>query len=335
MKKQVILHRGKKFASEGGGRFAKDVIHVGKWFHPVTELEVIVTPERVAELVKETTRYMEAGNKIPFRDGHRNSVLATMGEWTGPFIEHDGSLIAVVEPKDPRALEGMKNGSIDGVSVVIEYDYKDSKKNVYSQVITAIDATDFPVVTEQKGFVELSRDSQGNDVYFPESMKLDQSAEADGDCVAHHATLHKDLTSKMGDFSKKKAALGEHHPDTKAAASKVQDAAARLRKQAQVVHDHVQNMSGGPVYYDRTKPSPAAAASPADVLAEQIVACNLSVAKYDPDLFSTALLEEASKATPNGTFLSGVDGCVLHMKNQGYSDESARAICGKIANRAK
>ncbi len=83
-------------------------------------------------------------------------------------------------------------------------------------------------------------------------MKLDTAdGDADGDCMAQHAALHEDLKKKVSDFSSKKSSLGEHHPDTKAAASKMSDAASRLRKQAQVVHDHVQNMSGGPVYFDR------------------------------------------------------------------------------------
>lgn len=38
----------------------------------------------------------------------------------------------------------------------------------------------------------------------------------------------------------------------------------------------------------------------------------------------------------DGTFKNGFDGCVLHMKHvEGHSDESAQAICGKIAQVAK
>jgi hypothetical protein len=261
--KQILLHQGEAFAAKGSGRFAKDVIHLGKWYHPVTKTEVIVTPERLSRLIENTTRYKAAGNKIPFRDGHKNSVLSNMGEWTGPFIEHQGSLVAVVEPKLPAALAGIESGAIDGVSVVIEYDHTDSLKNHYDEVITAIDATDFPVVTEQKEFVALSKDAEGNDVFLPESLKLAKGdTDADGDCMAQHDNLHADLKSKLAAFSKSKAKHGADHADTKAAGSKAQEAAMRLRKQAQVVHDHVQNMTGGPAYYDRE--------NPADVLAEKL-----------------------------------------------------------------
>jgi hypothetical protein len=259
--KQIILHRGEKFSAEGSGRFAKDVVHLGKWFHPVTEKEVVFTPERIENLRKNTTAYLAAGNKIPFRDGHKSSVLATMGEWTGPFIEHKGALVGVVEPKDPDAIKGCQNGSIDGVSVVIEFDYLDSKKNRYDEVITAVDATDFPVLTEQKEFIALSRDAQGNEVFLPESLKLGKSdPDNDGDVMAQHDVLHDDLKAKVKAFSKSKDKNGADHADTKAAGSKAQEAAMRLRKQAQVIHDHVSNMTGGPVYYDRTPVDKLAAA---------------------------------------------------------------------------
>ncbi len=249
--KQVILFTGDKFAQDGSGRFAKDILSVGKWYHPVTGKEVVITPERIQRLSANTRRLLEAGNKIPFRDGHRDSVLSNMGEWTGGFIPHKDSLVAICEPKDPKAIEGMKNGSIDGVSVVIQYNYVDSLKNKYDEVITAVDATDFPVVTGQKEFVALSRDLGVDEVYLHESVKLDKM-DADGDCMAQHEDLHADLKAKMKDFSKKKAKHGADHAETKAAGQKAQEAAQRLRKQAQIVHDHVQNMTGGPVYYDRS-----------------------------------------------------------------------------------
>ncbi len=254
--KQVILHRGEKFAVsiKESGRFSKDVAHVGKWFHPVTKREVNITPERLQKWRDETNRYVEAGNKLPMRDGHKNSVLATMGEWTGKLGIVGDSLVATVEPKLPAALEGIKSGAIDGVSVVVECDVTDSKGNHYDEVITAIDATDFPVVTEQKEFVALSRDSEGNEVFFHESLKLSGDS---GDVHEMHDELHSNLKKHVADFSKAKEKNGADHADTKAAAGKMTDAAIRLRKQAQVIHDHVQNMSGGPVYYDRTEPTPA------------------------------------------------------------------------------
>jgi len=252
MSKQVILYQGEKFAEDGSGKFAKDIMGVGTWFDPKTSKAVPISRERIQRLSTNTRKLMETGTKIPFRDGHRNSVLANMGEWTGGFIPFKDTLVAVCEPKDPKAILGMRNGSIDSVSAVIEYGYVDSKGNKYDEVITSVDATDFPVITGQNGFVELSREHDGHDVLVPESLMLAKGdSDSDGDCMAQHDALHGDLKSKLSAFSKAKAKNGADHADTKAAGSKAQEAAMRLRKQAQVVHDHVQNMTGGPAYYDR------------------------------------------------------------------------------------
>ncbi len=314
--KQVILNTGKKFSAEKNGRFAKDIIFPGKWIHPSTKRDVVVDPERVTRLQKNTTDYLAAGNKIPFRDGHKNSVLATMGEWTGPFIEDNGALVGVVEPKLQKAKEGLASGAINTISAVIEFDITDSKGNHYDEVITAIDATDFPVVTGQSDFIALSRDAEGNDVFFPEALaKADP--DNDGDVHAQHDELHDDLKDKVADFSKKKGKLGADHADTKAAGTKAQEAAMRLRKQANVIHDHVQNMTGGAMYMDHT---PLSTQEALQELARPV----------DPDLVSIELAKASGKVNPDGTFKGGFDGCVVHMTGQGYSTESAKKICGKI-----
>lgn len=251
MKKLVVLSKRQQFEAKESGLFAKDVLPVGKLFHPVTEKELDFTPERVAKLATETQRYHDAGNKIPFRDGHRNSVLANMGHWPGPFVASKDCLAAVCEPKDPKAIEGMKNGSIDGVSVVIEFDVTDSKKNHYDEVITAIDATDFPVYPGQGAFTALSKEHGDAEIYVDESLKLDAKDGDPSDCHAQMDGFHKDLKARMKEFAKVKAKHGADHAETKAAGAKVQEAAARFHKQAQVVHDNARNMSGAPVYYDR------------------------------------------------------------------------------------
>src|SRR5579872_7042231 len=137
MKKIVVCSKGEKFSAKDSGLFSKDVLPVGKLFHPVTKKELDFPTDRVAKLAKATEAYHAAGNKIPFRDGHKNSVLATLGHWPGPFVATKDCLAAVCEPKDPDAIRGMKNGSIDGVSVVIEFDVTDSFKNHYDEVITS------------------------------------------------------------------------------------------------------------------------------------------------------------------------------------------------------
>lgn len=88
-----------------------------------------------------------------------------MGFWDGPIIEHDikdaagktkRGLVGVVQPKSAKALEGINDGTLDGVSAYIEFDYEDSKGNYYPEVITHVCATNYPVLTGQGGFLKLS-----------------------------------------------------------------------------------------------------------------------------------------------------------------------------------
>lgn len=167
--KELILHKGDRFASEGGGRFAKDVVRVGKWVHPATGREVVFTPERIRNLVKNTTDYLARGNKIPFPDGHTTDTSKNLGFWPGPFIEYKGALVGVVEPKDELALKKIQDGTLDAVSVCVDFDVMDPSGKKYDEVITHVCATNYPVITKQKEFIKLSRES-GSGLYLPEEL---------------------------------------------------------------------------------------------------------------------------------------------------------------------
>ncbi len=171
-KKQILLYRGDAFQSGGSGRFAKDVIKDGNWIHPATGKPVVVTAERRQRLAANTQKLLDGGTKIPFRDGHRNDAKANLGYWPGPVMAHGDAVIAMVEPTDKEALGKMRDGSIADVSVVIEFDYTDSKGQHFDEVITAIDATSFPVITGQKRFLEFSRSAEerGEDIYIHEKL---------------------------------------------------------------------------------------------------------------------------------------------------------------------
>lgn len=154
----VIVHKGLAFASQGLGRFAKDIVHVGRWIHPVTKQEVVFDKARIQRLVDNSNRYLSNGNRIPFPDGHSNDAMKNLGDWPGPFISHGDDLVGVVEPKAAGIAAKLQDGSIDSVSAFIDTDVVDSKGNKYDEVLVHVCATPYPVITEQKGFLKLSQD---------------------------------------------------------------------------------------------------------------------------------------------------------------------------------
>lgn len=174
MKKLIVLHKGLKFDEQGaGGRFAKDVARIGRWVHPSTLQDIEFDTARLQRLAAATNRYLEAGNKIPFPAGHTTDPMKNLGHWPGPFIVHDEALVGVVEPKDPTALEKIRNGVTDAVSVCIEFGVSDSKGNQYDEVITHVCATDYPVVTGQQGFLQLSSRPSWSETHVPAELAAD------------------------------------------------------------------------------------------------------------------------------------------------------------------
>lgn len=173
----AFVHHGEAFASQGLGKFAKDVVRVGEWIHPLTGQAVEFDSERLQRLAKNTTAYLANGNKIPFPDGHSMKVKDNMGFWPGPFIVHRDALVAVVEPTDDEAKKKILDGSLDGVSVYIETGVVDPKGNKYDEVITHVCGTNYPVLTGQGDFLKLSQGAAdaveaGLDLYIPADVSL-------------------------------------------------------------------------------------------------------------------------------------------------------------------
>src|SRR5579872_1057719 len=157
MKKGFFLvNKGEAFEAKGLGQFAKEIVRVGKWIHPVTGKDVVFDAARIERLAANTEAYLKNGNTIPFPNGHTTDALANLGHWPGPFIRYGDKLVGVVEPKKQEALEGIKAGTLDHVSAYIEPDVTDSKRNHYDEVITHVCATNYPVITGQKDFVALA-----------------------------------------------------------------------------------------------------------------------------------------------------------------------------------
>jgi len=171
-KRVAFSHKGEAFASQGLGKFAKDVVRIGRWVHPANGREVVFDAARLQRLAENTQKYLANGNKIPFPDGHSLKAKDNMGFWPGPFIVHRDALVAVVEPTDDDAKKGIMDGSIDAVSVFIEPEVVDPKGNKYPEVITHVCATNYPVLTGQGDFLKLSReaDELGLDLMFPDAV---------------------------------------------------------------------------------------------------------------------------------------------------------------------
>lgn len=337
-----LFHRGEAFESEGSGRFAKEILRVGEWTHPGTGRKVNMTDKRVANLDKNAKRWLDNGNTIPFPSGHTTEVLANMGTWPGPIMKIGSHLVGVVEPKKAEALEGIKDGTIDGVSAFIEKDVTDPKGEFYDEVITHICATNYPVVTESKDFIALSKDAgeKGLELWLPEALAADGDTECGDpmDLNDAHQALKDKVDSASAAFKTAHAKHGPDHEKTQKAAGDLRDATTRLANHAALMHRHVENMTSSYAYrqtsLDQGKDLTTAEAfealsreSAIDPLDTAIALSQLT----DPEGFAKV----SAGLTGSGKFKSGFDGCVLHMKNQGHSEESAKAICGKIAQNAK
>jgi hypothetical protein len=153
---QLVLYRGEAFSRHTSGRYAKDIVALGTWFHPETKRRVNFDDDRIKRLVKQTSRYIANGNRIPFPDGHSFKAADNLGYWTGPFIDRGGRLIGVVEPRGKDVDDKLATGKIDQVSAYISHNYVDTKGNFYPEVITHVCATSYPVLTGQRPFDRLS-----------------------------------------------------------------------------------------------------------------------------------------------------------------------------------
>jgi hypothetical protein len=245
-KPQVLFHQGDDFQSQGLGKFLKDVAVVGNWLHPVTGQEIVMTRERINNLYNWTEKYRQNVDKkvIPFPDGHTFKASENLGDCEQFFAQGD-RLYAVVQPRGKDVEEKLASKKIRSVSPYIEFNVKDSFGNVYPEVITHVAATPYPVQTGQEDFIAMSAKDEAFEFYIPEAIALSNGG---SDVLKTHDALRKELQDHMKAHKAALDAGGADHPDTKKAAMKVQDAASRLRRQAEVVHSHVNNATGGPTY---------------------------------------------------------------------------------------
>lgn len=192
------LHKGKSFEAQGGGLFLKDIATAGRRVHPGTHEIVDLPRDRLVQFAADANRWREAGNKIPFPDGHEESTAANLGFWEGPFFVMDDTLYGLVRPLDALAIQKIQDGTLDAVSLATELDLKDQSGADYEETIVHVAATNYPVVENQGAFVALSQklDSESRRCFVPEALALSYQGgeEMDREKLIKRLGLSKDAT---------------------------------------------------------------------------------------------------------------------------------------------
>jgi hypothetical protein len=166
VKSQLYLYNGEAFQALGRSRFKKDIVRIGKWIHPLTGQMIEFDAARLARLVENTEKYRQNVDKqvVPFPDGHKFGARDNMGGVTEFRVEGE-RLVATFEPSGQDIEEKISSGKIRSVSAYIEMPAKDSQGNVYSEAITHVAATPYPVITGQEDFVKLSAKDDAFDLF--------------------------------------------------------------------------------------------------------------------------------------------------------------------------
>lgn len=248
MKAHLVVHQGEDFLALGGSKFKKDVVRVGKWIHPVTGREIVFDAARLQRLAANTEKYRKNVDKevIPFPDGHSFKAVDGIGDVEKFYVEGD-RLYGTFVPAGKDIEQKLDSKKIRSVSAYIDFNVKDSHGNVYDEAITHVAATPYPVVTGQEDFIKLSSKDDAFDLFIAEELSNGGS-----DVLKTHDHLRRELQARMDEHKKCHKDCGPDHEDTKKAASRVQDAAHRLRRQAEVIHSHTMNATGGPTYMSST-----------------------------------------------------------------------------------
>jgi hypothetical protein len=138
-------------------RFKKEVLRVGRWVHPATGEDLDFDRAFLERLVRDTTRWIELGNKVWFPAGHTVDVRANLGFW--PRFELEGDrLVGVVDVLDDAAAASVGK-TIQDVSAAIHLGPLASTGEELDAVIEHVAATPEPVIPGQTNFVRLAREA--------------------------------------------------------------------------------------------------------------------------------------------------------------------------------
>ena len=142
-------------------RFAKDMIAVGEYVHPVHGWRLNVTTERMDKWVAAFSAMKDNGVDVEVVVDHRMDAEAVRGYLVDVWREGD-RLMGVHEMRGDDGIALAQ--TVKNVSVLIDKDAKDGKGKSYGEAITHSAIVQAPVVPGQSAFVPIaaSRDG-GND----------------------------------------------------------------------------------------------------------------------------------------------------------------------------
>jgi hypothetical protein len=228
MKKPALFfYQGEAYQSQGMGRFAKDILHVGEWVDPKTGQVVPIDRARLLRLARNTNKFQTRQDRqsLPFPDGHTLAAEKNLGWWNGNLTVIGDRLWHFVQPTAAGIAEKLENGTIRSVSPMIEFNRMDQQGEVYDEVITHICATPVPVTDGQLDFLKLSADGTDADLFIPTEL-AGTSPEGNRHRTEGHMDLKK-LAKALG--------LPEDTPADKImeAAEKAGQAATKLSAAAQ------------------------------------------------------------------------------------------------------
>ena len=137
---------------DGDNRFRKEVIRAGTYYHPDAPQGTLeVTAERMQMWAD---NFAEAGVKVwvPYR--HSKNPKENTG-WVEDMTVEDDKLFATLNVTDAAAAEMLRDGTIQDVSIGIEFDFVDDHGRHFAEVIRHIALTVDPHIREQGPFDEV------------------------------------------------------------------------------------------------------------------------------------------------------------------------------------
>lgn len=143
-----------KFQRMGLKKFKKDLIRDGRWVHPDTGKEIVVTPERMDHWIKQFNAMAEAGLKVYMPIDHKAND-STKNAGFGEALFRDGNtLYAILDVPDSEYAEKI-GSTIQEVSISVTPEWTDGKEKKWKDFIDHISPCTYGVIEGQGNFEEL------------------------------------------------------------------------------------------------------------------------------------------------------------------------------------
>lgn len=143
--------------SKGTTRFVKDIIGLGTFKHKDHNWVLRVTPDRLRVWAKNHRLMSQNGNQIPAYKNHDHNI--NLGFWPAVWIVDEGlsseRLVGAFDVEHPDHVKDIGT-TLKEVSVCIEQNVVDGRRNQYGDAITHIAPCTEPVYTKQKNFEQIA-----------------------------------------------------------------------------------------------------------------------------------------------------------------------------------